>query len=72
MVSCFLTVACIGQFGGSFRFFLSVLSTFSKFDEKNHFFAKNIFVATDGKTAIYQKKKDVTICHHPSRTFEKT
>jgi hypothetical protein len=34
-----------------------MLSTFSKFDEKNHFFAKNIFVATDGKTAIYQKKK---------------
>ena len=58
---------------GEFSFFLSVLSTFSKFDEKNRFFAKNIFVAlTNAKTAIYQKKKGVTICHHPSRTFEKT
>jgi len=34
-----------------------MLSTFSKFDEKNRFFAKNIFVATNEKTAIYQQKK---------------
>jgi hypothetical protein len=65
----YLTVVYIEEFRGSFRFFLFVLSTFSKFDVKNRFFAKNIFVATNAKMPFYQKKKGVTNSHHPHQAF---
>jgi hypothetical protein len=64
-----LTVVYIEEFGGSFRFFLFVLSTFSKFDVKNRFFEKNIFVATNAKTPFYEKKKGVMNPHHPHQAF---
>ena len=67
-----LTVACIEEFGGSFRFFFVCALDIFKVWWEESFFCKKHFCSNKCKNGNLPKKKEVINPHHPSRTFKKT